>query len=184
MDWAQSCGPDNFNGRNFVKRDKKMNESKARGPTEQSASALGVIGLHAADLSHLQRAMEGDSRRKDQRCQQDTNFANSRRRYFFHCCFPEERRVAGRQYEADGHDPSRRRGICRTIQFLSRRVRDRLKRGSVTAFVRSQQLPVSEPFIRLEIKRGNLQATRLGRRVIILAESMNKWLELGTWLRG
>ena len=48
----------------------------------------------------------------------------------------------------------------------------------------AQQLPVSEPFIRLEIKRGNLQATKLGRRVIILAESMNKWLEQGTWLSG
>lgn len=48
----------------------------------------------------------------------------------------------------------------------------------------AQQLPVSEPFIRLEIKRGNLQASKLGRRVIILEESVNRWLAKGTWLKG
>jgi excisionase family DNA binding protein len=46
------------------------------------------------------------------------------------------------------------------------------------------QTGLSEPFVRLEIKRGNLPASKVGRRVIVLDESMLRWLEQGTWLSG
>ena len=46
----------------------------------------------------------------------------------------------------------------------------------------AQQTCLSEPFIRLEIKRGNLRASKLGRRVVVLAEFIDEWLNEGTWL--
>ena len=42
---------------------------------------------------------------------------------------------------------------------------------------------LSASFVRLEIRRGNLRASKVGRRVIVLAEHMKKWLDRGTWLR-
>jgi excisionase family DNA binding protein len=39
---------------------------------------------------------------------------------------------------------------------------------------------VSEPFVRLEIKRGNLRATKLGRRVVIPVEALKDWVADGT----
>lgn len=35
---------------------------------------------------------------------------------------------------------------------------------------------LSEPFVRLEIKRGNLKARKIGRRVIILRQDAEVWL--------
>ena len=46
------------------------------------------------------------------------------------------------------------------------------------------QTGLSQPFVRLEIKRGNLRASKIGRRVVILATAMYEWLEGGTWLSG
>ena len=46
----------------------------------------------------------------------------------------------------------------------------------------AQQTGLSQPFIRLEIKRGNLRASKLGRRVVVLATAMDDWLDGGTWL--
>ena len=46
------------------------------------------------------------------------------------------------------------------------------------------QTGLSQPFVRLEIKRGNLRASKIGRRVIVLATAMDEWLEGGTWLSG
>jgi len=40
-------------------------------------------------------------------------------------------------------------------------------------------LPVSIPFLRLELARGNLKTIKLGRRRIILREQLNEWLESG-----
>lgn len=48
----------------------------------------------------------------------------------------------------------------------------------------AEQTGLSQPFIRLEIKRRNLRATRLGRRVIVLAKDMDEWLNGGTWVEG
>ncbi len=42
------------------------------------------------------------------------------------------------------------------------------------------QTGLSVPFVRLEIKRGNLRASKIGRRVIVLATAMYEWLEGGT----
>lgn len=44
------------------------------------------------------------------------------------------------------------------------------------------QTGLSQPFIRLEIKRGNLRASRVGRRVVVLVTAMDEWLDKGTWL--
>ncbi|HEV2493244.1 MAG TPA: helix-turn-helix domain-containing protein [Terriglobia bacterium] len=44
------------------------------------------------------------------------------------------------------------------------------------------QTGLSQPFIRLEIKRGNLRASRVGRRVVVLVTAMDEWLNEGTWL--
>ena len=38
---------------------------------------------------------------------------------------------------------------------------------------------VSEPFVRLEIQRGNLRAAKLGRRVVIPVESIEEWVSNG-----
>jgi excisionase family DNA binding protein len=46
----------------------------------------------------------------------------------------------------------------------------------------AQQTGLSEPFIRLEIKRGNLRASRVGRRVAVLVTAMDEWLNEGTWV--
>lgn len=47
----------------------------------------------------------------------------------------------------------------------------------------AEQTGLSQPFVRLEIRRGNLRASRVGRRVIILVTSMDAWLNEGTWVR-
>ena len=41
------------------------------------------------------------------------------------------------------------------------------------------QYGVSEPFVRLEIKRGNLRASKLGRRVVIPIDAVEEWIENG-----
>jgi len=46
----------------------------------------------------------------------------------------------------------------------------------------SQLTGLSQPFIRLEIKRGNLRASKVGRRVVVLVTAMDEWLNEGTWL--
>ena len=46
----------------------------------------------------------------------------------------------------------------------------------------AQQTGLSQPFVRLEIKRGNLRASRVGRRVVVLVTAMDEWLNQGTWL--
>ena len=48
----------------------------------------------------------------------------------------------------------------------------------------ADQTGLSQPFIQLEIKRGNLRASKLGRRVIVLAAARDEWLEGSTWVRG
>ena len=47
----------------------------------------------------------------------------------------------------------------------------------------AEQTGLSSPFIRLEIKRGNLRASKLGRRVVVLATDRDEWLERGTWVK-
>src|SRR5579863_7931868 len=46
----------------------------------------------------------------------------------------------------------------------------------------ASQTGLSVPFVRLEIKRGNLRASKVGRRVIVLVTAMDEWLNEGTWL--
>jgi excisionase family DNA binding protein len=43
----------------------------------------------------------------------------------------------------------------------------------------SEALAVSVPFLRLEIARGRLRAARLGRRVVIPATELARYLEAG-----
>ena len=43
----------------------------------------------------------------------------------------------------------------------------------------SETLGVSVPFLRLEIARGRLRAARLGRRVLIPATELTRYLEAG-----
>jgi excisionase family DNA binding protein len=38
---------------------------------------------------------------------------------------------------------------------------------------------VSEPFVRLEIQRGNLRASKLGRRVVIPIDCVEEWVTDG-----
>jgi excisionase family DNA binding protein len=38
---------------------------------------------------------------------------------------------------------------------------------------------LSIPFVRLEIKRGNLQAGKFGKRVLITAENLSRYLNKG-----
>jgi excisionase family DNA binding protein len=56
-----------------------------------------------------------------------------------------------------------------------------MKRNGVTLKAVSieeitQMLPISKNFVRAEIRRGRLQALRLGRRIVIPIESLNAWL--------
>lgn len=48
----------------------------------------------------------------------------------------------------------------------------------------AQQTGLSQPFVRLEIRRGNLRASKVGRRVVVLVAAMDAWLNEGTWLSG
>ena len=48
----------------------------------------------------------------------------------------------------------------------------------------AEQTGLSQPFLRLEIKRGNLRGSKLGRHVIVLASARDEWLEGGTWVKG
>lgn len=43
----------------------------------------------------------------------------------------------------------------------------------------SQQISLSVPFVRLEIKRGNLKAGKFGRRVLITENSLSEYLNKG-----
>ena len=43
----------------------------------------------------------------------------------------------------------------------------------------AQSHGVSPGLVRLEIARGKLRATRIGRRLIISAEALNDWLQQG-----
>ena len=40
----------------------------------------------------------------------------------------------------------------------------------------AQQTSLSQPFVRLEIKRGNLKARKFGTRTLILAENLSNYL--------
>ena len=40
----------------------------------------------------------------------------------------------------------------------------------------SAETSLSVPFVRLEIKRGNLQAGKFGKRVLITAENLSRYL--------
>ena len=42
-----------------------------------------------------------------------------------------------------------------------------------------EHVAVSAQFIRAEIRRGNLKASRLGRRIVIPAESVREWVNRG-----
>ena len=48
----------------------------------------------------------------------------------------------------------------------------------------ADQTGLSQPFIRLEIRRGNLRASKVGRRVIVLATARDEWLQGSTWVKG
>ncbi len=41
----------------------------------------------------------------------------------------------------------------------------------------AQQTSLSQPFVRLEIKRGNLKAKKFGTRTLIMAENLEKYLD-------
>ena len=43
----------------------------------------------------------------------------------------------------------------------------------------SEETSLSQPFVRLEIKRGNLKAGRFGSRVLISEASLSQYLEKG-----
>jgi excisionase family DNA binding protein len=43
----------------------------------------------------------------------------------------------------------------------------------------SAETTLSVPFVRLEIKRGNLQAGKFGKRVLITAENLSRYLNKG-----
>jgi len=43
----------------------------------------------------------------------------------------------------------------------------------------AEQYGLSEPFVRLEIKRGNLRAAKLGRRVVVPIDSVEEWVSDG-----
>jgi excisionase family DNA binding protein len=43
----------------------------------------------------------------------------------------------------------------------------------------SAETSLSVPFVRLEIKRGNLQAGKFGKRVLITAENLSRYLNKG-----
>jgi excisionase family DNA binding protein len=43
----------------------------------------------------------------------------------------------------------------------------------------AEQYGVSKPFVRLEIKRGNLRASKLGRRVVIPIGCVEEWVTDG-----
>src|SRR5436853_363988 len=43
----------------------------------------------------------------------------------------------------------------------------------------AEQYGLSEPFVRLEIKRGNLRAAKLGRRVVVPIDSIEEWVSDG-----
>jgi len=43
----------------------------------------------------------------------------------------------------------------------------------------SEETSLSQPYIRLEIKRGNLKAGRFGSRVLISEASLSQYLEKG-----
>ncbi len=43
----------------------------------------------------------------------------------------------------------------------------------------SEETSLSQPFIRLEIKRGNLKAGRFGSRVLISESSLSQYLDKG-----
>jgi excisionase family DNA binding protein len=51
-----------------------------------------------------------------------------------------------------------------------------LRRGYALAEIAGPILPVSVSFLRLEIARGKLAATRLGRRVIVTAEELDRYI--------
>ena len=48
----------------------------------------------------------------------------------------------------------------------------------------AEQTGLSQPFLRLEIRRGHLRASKLGRRVLVSAKAIDEWLERGTWVKG
>ncbi len=43
----------------------------------------------------------------------------------------------------------------------------------------AEQYGLSEPFVRLEIKRDNLRAAKLGRRVVVPIDSVEEWVSDG-----
>lgn len=43
----------------------------------------------------------------------------------------------------------------------------------------SAETTLSIPFVRLEIKRGNLQAGKFGKRILITAENLSRYLKKG-----
>jgi excisionase family DNA binding protein len=43
----------------------------------------------------------------------------------------------------------------------------------------ARMLPVTSAFLRREVARGRLRATRLGRRVVVLSADLNQYLEGG-----
>jgi len=43
----------------------------------------------------------------------------------------------------------------------------------------SEETSLSQPFVRLEIKRGNLKAGRFGSRVLISESSLSQYLDKG-----
>src|SRR5689334_14688861 len=53
------------------------------------------------------------------------------------------------------------------------------KRAGYSVREVAKQYGLSEPFVRLEIKRGNLRAAKLGRRVVIPIDSVKDWVSGG-----
>jgi hypothetical protein len=53
------------------------------------------------------------------------------------------------------------------------------RRAYSLAEVSGALLPVPINFLRLEISRGNLTATRLGRRVVVTAEEIARYIAAG-----
>lgn len=63
---------------------------------------------------------------------------------------------------------------------MSNEIIPKLKKRAYSVDEVSQETTLSKPFLRKKIKDGELIATYFGRRVVILAENLEKFLKKGT----
>ena len=66
------------------------------------------------------------------------------------------------------------------VQVISRSVTDEYLVIGLSVYETARRTGVSQGFIRQEIRRGNLRAAKLGRRVVVPMKSIAEWLENST----